>query len=105
MSEREPFGHRGHPTEVEMRRASRAADRLEAAIKALVEQGFSEEEAEAFIAGQAMAIAASRLNETWTSADSARRTVQGIRIGHGAKEWSVDAIFLALRDIEDLTAD
>lgn len=98
----EPRGHRGHPTEIEMRRASRVADRLEGAIKGLTDQGFTHEEAIAFVAGTAMGIAASRLHETWTSAASARLTVGGLLDGRGAKEWSLDAILLALRDIEDL---
>jgi hypothetical protein len=97
----EPFGHRGHPTEAEKRRAAKLAIRVNRAVARLEQQGFKEAEAEAFIAGVAFQKGLES-GETWTEAENAVETVRAIRAGHGAKEWSMNAIILALFDIADL---
>jgi hypothetical protein len=100
----EPFGHRGHPAEFEVKRASRVADRLEGAVERLEAGGFSREEAVAFIAGIAAERAASRLWESWSNPANARLTVAGLLEGKSAKDWSLDAVQLALTEVENLLA-
>lgn len=101
----EPFGHRGHPSEAEMRRAARLAIYLERAIRRLGVQGFTEDEAVGFIAGLAAAHA-ERTGEGWVPGEpGAILTVRRMRDGHAAKEWSMDAIAMALLDVGDLTAE
>lgn len=101
--EQEPFGHRGHPTEDEVKRAARLAVYVERAIRRLMFNGFDEQEAVAFIAGLA-AGHAERTGESWVPGEpGALRTLQGIREGRAAKQWSHDAIVLALYDVGELT--
>jgi hypothetical protein len=99
----EPFGHRGHPSEAEKRRAAKIAIRLDRAVERLEKQGFRENEAEAFIAGVAFQKGL-EAGETWTEAENAVETLRAVRAGHGAKEWSMNALILALFDIADLLA-
>ena len=49
----EPFGHRGHPTEFEIKRARKLSSRIDRVITLLAKQEFSRDEAIAFIAGTA----------------------------------------------------
>ena len=105
MDQLEPFGHRGHPTEGEVRQARRLAVYVERAIRRLMANGFDEQEAVAFIAGLATGHA-ERTGESWVPGEpGAMRTVQGIREGRAAKQWSHDASVLALFDVGELTTD
>lgn len=97
----EPQGHRGHPSEAEVRRARKIAVYLERAIDRLQRQGFSEREAVTFVAGASFA-KASQEGETWSKPENAIDTIERIRLGRGAKEWSEHAIILALFEIGDL---
>ena len=97
----EPFGHRGHPTGAEVKRARKIAVYIERAVTRLQGQGFSEREAVMFIAGAAYAKATTE-GETWANPENAIETVERIRLGRAAKEWSEHAIILALFEIGDL---
>lgn len=94
----EPFGHRGHPTWYEMQRARHIGEAIGMTVQELVEEGFTDKEAIAFIAGTAFQRAAQD-GETWHSNHSAVRTVEHLMNGGFAKAWSIDAILMALGDI------
>lgn len=97
----EPHGHRGHPTNGELLRARRTGERIGATITRLQENRFTHDEATAFIAGIAHEKALGR-GETWHNVAGSRRSVEGVLAGGGAKDWSLDAINLALVEISDL---
>lgn len=97
----EPFGHRGHPSEFEVRRARRLAIRIERAVARLEREGFDRGEAIAFIAGIAY-VKAQQSGETWASPDNAIRSVEGMIEGRAAKEWGISAVVLALFEVVDL---
>lgn len=97
----EPRDHRGRPNSLEARRASHTSERLGALLQRLVEQGFSQREAISFMAGVAIEKGV-ELGETWTAADHAVRTLSDLLDGHGAKHWSLDAVDLAISNVEAL---
>lgn len=98
MTRDEPFGHRGHPTWYETQRARYVGERIGTTIEQLVHEGFGEREAIAFIAGIAFE-RATKDGETWHSISGALRTVDHVLHGGLAKQWSLDAILVALNDI------
>lgn len=97
----EPQGHRGHPTEREVRRARKLQPLLARAVHHLEAQGFGYGEAIAFIAGIAHDKAAD-LGETWSVEYNAISTIDGILAGRAAKEWSIQALILALYEVGSL---
>ena len=99
----EPHGHRGHPFDREARRAAKLRVYVERALVRLERQGFSPPEAIAFLAALAYD-RADRQGETWANPYNAIGTVERILEGRGAKEWSMDALVLALYDIGELTS-
>lgn len=100
----EPYGHRGHPTEFETRRAHKIAVYLDRAMVRLERHGFGRDEAVAFIAGVAYQKALDE-GEGWSNQHNAVETIERLLIGRAAKEWSEHAIILALFEIADVTED
>lgn len=96
----EPFGHRGRPAPHEVRRAAALAERIGRLVETLAQAGVAEEpEVLALVAATAKA-KADPYGESWSSAFHALRTVRVMYAGGGAKEWSIDAIALAVVDLE-----
>lgn len=95
MSDVEPHGHRGHPTDGETRHSAYVAQRLGALVAVLIEAGFEHEEAVAFIAGAAYDTAAGD-GETWSTHYHALRTTSDLLAGRSAKWWSLGAISRAI---------
>lgn len=103
MTREEPHGHRGHPFDREERAARKLAVYLERAIARLVKEGFSRDEAVAFIAGIAYSKAEAS-GETWSNPYNATQTIERVLAGRAAKDWSISALVLALYEIGDLTS-
>lgn len=97
----EPFGHRGRPTYGEEMRARRVAERLGACIRQLQDTGFNHDEAIGFIAGAAYE-EARRLGEGWSSPVNTKLTIDGLLSGKAAKTWSLDALELAIVEVNTL---
>lgn len=97
----EPHGHRGHPTELEQQRAVWLADDIRALLRRLEQEGFERGEAVSFLAGVAHSKAA-EAGETWTTLEGACRTIRQLLDQRAAKQWSLDAIRLAIIEIRRL---
>lgn len=93
--------HRGHPSHAEESRASYTRQRTGACVVTLQEDGFSHDEAVAFIAGVAWEIGLEKA-DTWHSPGSALKTLCNLMAGRSAKHWSLDLIDVAVTEIGKL---
>lgn len=100
----EKFGHRGHPTNIELVTAAHVRYRLGVCIVMMSEQGFSHDEAVAFLAGIAHEEGVNQ-GETWGSTRGAIETIENVLMERGAKEWSLSLIRYALGVVHDLMGE
>ncbi len=89
---------RGHPTHGEEMQAAFLRERLGMWVVLLKSEGFSEEEAVAFIAGVAYECCE---EERWCSPANAKLTVRNLLDGHAAKFPSMRAIGKALEALKE----
>lgn len=94
----EQNGHRGHPSEDEVRKAAVVRGRIGVILVRLNEQGFSYDEAMAFLTATAMEIGRDQ-GECWSGPHEAAKTVQNVFGGGAGKGWSLATIHEAITRI------